>query len=65
MSVYAPWRQAVRDPSSPGSPTDRPYESPHPRRAGATRRGDGGTIVITIWPDHATFDASIATPSMH
>ena len=24
--------------------------------------GDGDTVVITIWPDHATFDAWIATP---
>ena len=23
---------------------------------------DGDTVVITIWPDHATFDAWIATP---
>jgi len=24
--------------------------------------GDGETVVITIWPDHETFDAWIATP---
>ena len=24
--------------------------------------GDGDTVVITIWPDHETFDAWIATP---
>jgi len=24
--------------------------------------GDGDTVVITLWPDHATFDAWIATP---
>lgn len=24
--------------------------------------GDGETVVITVWPDHATFDAWIATP---
>ena len=24
--------------------------------------GDGESVVITIWPDHATFDAWIATP---
>ena len=24
--------------------------------------GDGDTVVITVWPDHATFDAWIATP---
>jgi heme-degrading monooxygenase HmoA len=23
---------------------------------------DGDTVVLTIWPDHATFDAWIATP---
>ena len=25
-------------------------------------KGDGETVVITIWPDHETFDAWIATP---
>jgi heme-degrading monooxygenase HmoA len=25
--------------------------------------GEGDTVVITIWPDHATFDAWIATPN--
>jgi heme-degrading monooxygenase HmoA len=24
--------------------------------------GEGDTMVITVWPDHATFDAWIATP---
>ena len=24
--------------------------------------GDGDTVVITVWPDHETFDAWIATP---
>ena len=24
--------------------------------------GDGETVVITVWPDHETFDAWIATP---
>ena len=24
--------------------------------------GDGETVVVTVWPDHATFDAWIATP---
>ena len=24
--------------------------------------GDGDTVVVTIWPDHETFDAWIATP---
>ena len=24
--------------------------------------GEGDTVVITVWPDHATFDAWIATP---
>jgi heme-degrading monooxygenase HmoA len=24
--------------------------------------GQGETVVITVWPDHATFDAWIATP---
>ena len=24
--------------------------------------GDGETVVVTIWPDHETFDAWIATP---
>jgi heme-degrading monooxygenase HmoA len=24
--------------------------------------GDGDTVVVTIWPDHATFDAWITTP---
>jgi heme-degrading monooxygenase HmoA len=24
--------------------------------------GEGDTVVVTIWPDHATFDAWIATP---
>jgi heme-degrading monooxygenase HmoA len=27
--------------------------------------GDGDTVVITVWPDHATFDAWIATPERH
>ena len=26
------------------------------------RRGDGDTVVITVWPDHDIFDAWIATP---
>jgi heme-degrading monooxygenase HmoA len=24
--------------------------------------GEGETVVVTVWPDHATFDAWIATP---
>jgi hypothetical protein len=24
--------------------------------------GDGDTVVVTVWPDHGTFDAWIATP---
>jgi heme-degrading monooxygenase HmoA len=28
----------------------------------ARARGEGDTVVVTIWPDHATFDAWIATP---
>jgi heme-degrading monooxygenase HmoA len=24
--------------------------------------GEGDTVVVTVWPDHATFDAWIATP---
>ena len=35
----------------------------HPGRVGLEpTAGDGDTVVVTVWPDHDTFDAWIATP---
>ena len=46
-------RRRACDPSGPW----------HRGRAGVRAvLGDGETVVVTVWPDHATFDAWIATP---
>ena len=49
----------------PGSPTGATVRQAHGILAELVcepSTGQGDTVVITVWPDHETFDAWIATP---